>query len=260
MNNEYRLKYLKYKVKYNKLRNQLGGAIIHHFYHRDKIIGMSEAITHNSLKEQMTQHGMGTGIYGFINHTTEDAKIYNREPNLHALFTLRNPIILENKWEEDGEERNESDLFTWLSIHLNGLCTKLYNESIPITNEKVIELLNSEYLYQNDNGTFDGIPRTIITIDDIVNITRIFLDDYKMLMSTSPEEENYMLLPINYLTYLKNFDGVLNKLKDIPSVGSIKYIFDNSYGARGYLPQFKRMELLRGRLIFSRERLDALKI
>jgi hypothetical protein len=140
------------------------------------------------------------------------------------------------------------------------LCTKLFNENIPITAENVVTILNSNHLYQNENSTYDGIPNTIVTVNDIVNIVRVFIHDYSRLMQTNKVDENYVLLPINYLAYLKNFDGVLNRINDIPSIGSVKYIFDSSYGARGYITDYKRPELLRGQLFFSREQLDALKI
>jgi hypothetical protein len=260
MTNEYKFKYLKYKLKYNNLKNQIGGAVIHHFHHRDSSIAMADAITHGSLKDNMTQHGMGTGIYGFINHKTEAASAYNNELNIHTVFTLTNPIILEKTWDIDGDMYNDSGNFTWLSMHLNMLCTKLYNDKIPITQENVTSILKSNHFYPNETGTYDGIPQILITIDDIVNVARIFLIDYNKLMTTEKEEENYVFMPINYLVYLKKFDGVLNKINDIASIGSIKYIFDSKYGARGYLTVFKRKELLRGRLFFSREILDTIKI
>jgi hypothetical protein len=253
-------KYLKYKLKYHKLKNQIGGVLIHHFHHQNSSIAMAEAITYNTLKDNITQHCMGTGIYGFINHNTEAASIYNRKPNVHTVFSLRNPIILQNTWEQEGEPYNDSSNFTWLSMQLNMLCTKIFNDNIPITPENVVTILNSNHLYQNENLTYDGIPNTIISVDDIVNIVRVFIQDYSRLMQTNKHNENYVLLPINYLAYLKNFDGVLNRINDIPSIGSIKYIFDSSYGARGYITDYKRPELLRGQLIFSRELLDALKI
>ena len=84
-------------------------------------------------------------------------------------------------------------------------------------------------------------------------------------MTTRPEEENYIFMPINYLAYLKNFDGVFNILNDNARDGSVKYIFDpiilQRIWANGYQVKFKRrqhIKKLAGYLIFSRDRLDAL--
>lgn len=260
---DYKSKYLKYKSKYNNLKAQLGGAIIFHFHHKDSRIAMAEAITVSSLKDQMTSHGLGTGIYGFVNidpRVNPDSLIYNKAPNVKSIFTIKNPIILERKWEEDGEIRTDLDNFTWLSMHLNSLATHLYTMREPITSEAVRHFLTLSHLYPNEDGTYEGIPNTIITLEDIVNIITIFIHDYNVLMHHKIEEENYVLMPINYLAYLYGFDGVFNKVNDIASVGSIKYIFDGSVGARGFLPKYKRPALLIGKLIFSKLNLDILKL
>ena len=70
---EYFEKYLKYKKKYMQLKNQLGGNPyeITNFHLSGTILAMAEAITKESLHSQMTQHGLGTGIYGFIDPTVQ---------------------------------------------------------------------------------------------------------------------------------------------------------------------------------------------
>jgi hypothetical protein len=74
-------------------------------------------------------------------------------------------------------------------------------------------------------------------------------------MMTPAEEENYIFMPINYLAYLKGYDGVLNKNDDSGRTGPIKYCFGREYEhcqyARGFRPEFKRREPLRGRVIFT---------
>ena len=65
-------------------------------------------------------------------------------------------------------------------------------------------------------------------------------------------------MPINYLARVKNYDGVINKIDDSGRTGSVKYFFNEIdmhnygiFGARGYRPEFKRREPLRGHLIFT---------
>jgi hypothetical protein len=256
MENNYKLKYLKYKLKYNNLKNQIGGNIIYHFQRKPSPIAMAEAITYGSLKENMTQHGMGTGIYGFINPDTEAAKLYNNSSHYSEKFRLENPIILKNTYlGEYGEKITDLNIFSTLSTGLNTLCAILYEnkgkEKGLITRDNVKNILEENHLYQNENSTYDGIPNTTITLDEIVFIVLVFMTDYESLMQTNKDDEDYVLLPINYLAYLKNFDGVLNMIDDSGRVGSIKYVFDSSYGARGYLAPFKREALLKGKLIFS---------
>ena len=257
---EYKIKYLKYKKKYLNLKKQKGGVIIGNFHQKDTELAMAEAITHNSLSSQMTQHGLGTGVYGFINYDkiTDGNGNYNNDKNELSLFNIKKPVILQNNWNEDGEARDDLANFTSLSTRLNILCDEIFKNNLSITDDIIISILRANYLFSKENDGkiyYDGIPNEPVFIGDIVKIVTLFLRDYNILLQTSKESENYIMMPINYLLYSKGYDGIFNKNDDSGRTGSIKYFYGeykkfNINGARGYKPEFKKREPLHGELIF----------
>ncbi len=253
-------KYLKYKKKYQMLKKQIGGTYtIGNFHLASVELGMAEAITFGTLQDQITQHGLGTGVYGFIDYNESNPTIshYNNPSSVLTLFTLTNPLVLSNTYEEEGgETRTELQDFTWLSMNLNGLCNTLYSSGIlEPTNEQVQEILSNNGLFLfEDVGGYKGIPGIPLPLDLIVYIAKSFLEDYHLLMTqTTPEQEYYLLMPINYLLCYMNYDGIYNMNDDTGRTGSVKYFFKGEYNARGYRPQFKRRPCLKGRLIFLGE-------
>ena len=95
-------------------------------------IAMAEAINHGTLSEQMTQHGLGTVIYGFINwtETNRGADTYRKPEYDITLHTIHNPIILQNEWKLEGEKYTDLGNFTFLSMNLNILLYCPFNSSI----------------------------------------------------------------------------------------------------------------------------------
>jgi hypothetical protein len=90
-----------------QLKNQLGGNPyeITNFHLTDTILAMAEAITKGSLRSQMTQHGLGTGIYGFIDPTVQGAQDYNRDGYERTTIKIDNPLVLENTYLTDDEDQ-----------------------------------------------------------------------------------------------------------------------------------------------------------
>jgi hypothetical protein len=255
MEKELKKKYLKYKKKYIQLKNQKGsGYIIGNFHLGSVELAMAEAIPRGTLQNQITQHGLGTGIYGFINFTDSNNSIipYNNSSSELTRLTLEKPLILSNSYVEEGERRGDLDDFTWLSMNLNATCNILYSDNILTpTPKQVQELFKNNDLYPSEDGGYKGIPNISIPLDALVNVITTFLSDYDLLMTkTSNEEEHYVLMPINYLMFLQDYDGIYNINDDTGRTGSVKYFFNGEYNARGYRPDFKRREPLRGKLIF----------
>jgi len=247
MNQNYRQKYLKYKTKYLELKQLVAGSknIIHNFHNNEYELAIAEVIPHGTLSEIMTSHGLGSGIYGFINIAKNKNYISN---HIETKFNIENPVILSKKRKSDNDDLGN---FTWLSTRLNILCYNLYTDNLDINRSNIEKIFSKNYLYLNDNGTYDGIPNNTVTIDDIIFITQKFINDYKLLMTTEKTDENYILMPINYLLYYKKYDGVFNNIGDDASSGSVKYFFMSEHRARGYRPTYKKRLSLKCSLIFS---------
>ena len=91
---------------------------------------MAEAIGHGELRAQMTQHGLGTGIYGFTTELTSREHPYIIEGTMITQIPINNPLILQHSYEPyEGEYSRilELNKFTFLSTMLNNACYNLYN-------------------------------------------------------------------------------------------------------------------------------------
>jgi hypothetical protein len=215
-------------------------------------LAMAESITTNTLQSQMTQHGLGTGIYGFVDPTESNPHTHTYRLDRFELteFELINPIVLEKTFIIDGEQYSDLGNFTWLSTNLNMLCAELVNYKKQITKANIEEIFTKNYYFPNDDGDYEGIPNLPVSLDVIVQVVNTFANDYNYLQSLGKENESYVMMPINYLAYRYGFDGVLNKCDDSGRSGSVKYFFSNEYSARGYRPEFKKRIPLTGKLIF----------
>jgi len=202
---------------------------------------MAEVIPHGKLKEQMTNHGLGSGFYGFIdvNPEKESIKLYNSNGNTPKEFLIQNPLILEG-------DHN----FYMFSTSLNSIITDIYKamSTVPLSEHLILSHLNTfkYYSFEEESVTDTFKPSKEILISSIKN----FLLDYEKLMKTDKDEENYVFMPINYILASCGFDGVYNISGDYASRGSVCYKFDGTYKARGYLPMFKHRIPMKGRLIY----------
>lgn len=215
-------------------------------------LAMAESISSQTLQEQMTQHCLGTGIYGFVNSddSNPNTKIYKLNKYVLTKIVLNNPLILEKNIVINGETYSDFGVFTWFSMHLNSLCVELYNTNKNADEDIITNFFEKYGFEKNSNNGWVGIPNLSIGNNDIIWVTNTFLSDYKHLMTLDKKTESYVLMPINYLLYRYGFDGILNKCDDSGRSGSVKYFFNNEYGARGYQPKFKKREPLNGNLIF----------
>ena len=206
------------------------------FYNDLYIRSIAEVIPKGKIKNTMTNHGLGSGFYGFINidRDDENIRIYKNKNNTPKEFIILNPFIIES---------NDSD-FYFFSTMLNDICATIYEKYKSNIDLTIIE---SELEFF-DNYKFD---KNII-IKSIYN----FLSDYNILMKTKDVDEDYIFMPINYILHELNYDGIYNKNGDRASLGSVKYFFDGSNPARGYLATYKKRCPLKGKLIFKHPNYD----
>jgi len=258
---KYYKKYLKYKQKYLEIKRQIGGFkyIIHNFRPKDSdYILISEAITYGTLSGQMTQHGLGTGVYGFIDKTENNKGnlSYNTPDNKTTPLTIERPLVLnDTKYEYSDYSYDESELFVSLSTALNTICYELQHKEV--TEESVIGIIKKNPLLTiMESGVVSFLKLTCtvdVSIPEIVAVVQYFLMDYRRL-----EEHNYVYMPINYLLFLKGYNGVYNIPGDNGSQGSIKYFFDMrsipmTHIVRSYRDKRHNLE---GVLIFNLTRAD----
>lgn len=60
---------------------------------------MAEAIGHGELSAQMTQHGLGTGIYGFTEQLTSYEHPYIVDGTMITQIPIVNPLILQHTYD-----------------------------------------------------------------------------------------------------------------------------------------------------------------
>jgi hypothetical protein len=220
---------------------------ITNFYNEKYTRTIAEVIPHGKLKEQMTNHGLGSGLYGFIdvNQKKESIKIYNRNGNTPMQFIMKNPLIL------NGEHN-----FYIFSTCLNSVIANLYNSlqtQTPLhaktyTKETISLALDSckYYSFEDEKITENFTP----TKESLIRCITNFLSDYDKLMETDKDEENYVFMPINYVLDYYGFDGIYNISDDGASRGSVCYKFDEKYKVRGYPATFKQRIPLKGKLFY----------
>lgn len=236
----------------SKKRKNISNYTIGNFHLELHKLAMAESITKDMLQNQMTQHGLGTGIYGFVDFSKKNksANDYKSDGYVLTEFEITKPVELKNISIVDGELCSDLGNFTWLSTNLNILCNELYTKKCSINPENIEEIFTKNYFFPNENNFYDGIPNLPINMDDIIWVVSSFLNDYNYLQSLNEENESYVLMPINYLLYHYGFDGVYNKCDDTGRTGSVKYFFFNEYSSRGYRSASKRREPMKGKLIF----------
>ena len=147
-----------------------------------------------------------------------------------------------------GEKKTDLQIFTNLSTGLNYLCNTFYNEfykdliyDVIISEEHINEIkihidehINKnkilEYLLLEPNIPFNWenheseqvfLTSSIrVEIATLLNTIKAFLFDYIILT-----ENDYIMMPINYLLIYLGYDGIYNLNGDIGSLGSVKYLF-----------------------------------
>lgn len=83
----------------NKKRKIISSSFIGNYHLASTELAMAEAITYNSLQTQITQHGLGTCVYGFIDYSENNINTKNYKLNGWELtkIGLVNPLILKKK-------------------------------------------------------------------------------------------------------------------------------------------------------------------
>ena len=272
---DYKLKYIKYKFKYLQLKgsgkrpkDESDDIVpqkkipykITNYYNDDYIRSIAEVIPFGKLKDKVTNHGLGSGIYGFID--TSKAITYNTDGNTPKEFELFNPLILkDNAMTEDGEDSSDNSRLTELSNLLTRTCYEIYtnnNDTNNIDEEYIKQVLAEDYIYdilvkRDFKITDDYSP----TLETIVKAIKDFISDYTALNDIIEfKEENYVYMPINYLLHDDGYYGIYNEGGDSGNRGSVKYYFDGSYPSRGFPVDFKKREPMKGKLFFQGKLLE----
>ena len=242
---DYKSKYLKYKNKYLELKGGVSrqNYTITHFNHIDYDIAMAEAIYRGRLSEQMTSHGLGTGIYGFINVERRENSVYENNNYTSTTYNIINPVILK---DIDIDKRKDLDEFTNFSITLNMICYKIHNDQSTVND--IPQILRDSLILNDGSGNYFCTKDISTTLQEIIQTVNLFLIDYNIIMHT--EEERFVLMPINYFLKNKGYDGIYNENRDDASSGSVKYFFNDKYSARGYTPDEKTIINPIAKLVF----------
>lgn len=236
-------KYIKYKNKYLALLKQVGGTMTYN-YSDYPTPSTSEVITRGDLRDQMTSHGLGSGIYGFLDK--KNCGSYCHHPYI-AEQDMKNCLMLNKIHDDEGENRTELSNFTWLSITLNEITNHLYNNQVSDIDNYINDALTKNGVMREDK--IYGVDElNIISIENIITSIKVFLNDYILLMTTNIEDQHYIVMPINYLLY-NVFDGVCNYNDDSGKTGSVFYNYPYR-NARSYIAS-KKSNILRGHLIFN---------
>ena len=280
---DYRLKYIKYKLKYLDLKGAGGDKkklqndeddvdkdniyrppskkqkkyVITNYYNEEYIRAIAEVIPFDLLEDKMSNHGLGSGIYGFIDE--KKAGVYVHDTQKPKKIIIDNPLILkDNTIRVDGEYESDNTRYSAISNILNRTCTKIIKENVDgLSIEYIKSILEKDNFYLVLNiSNFKITDIFTPTLDNLINAIKNFIIDYKMLLSLPKEEENYVYMPINYLLHLYGYDGIYNIGGDSGSLGSIKFFFDCSYPSRGYRQDYKKRDPLKGHLIFNSKKIS----
>jgi hypothetical protein len=248
---DYKSKYLKYKNKYLELKGGVSrqNHTITHFNHIDYDIAMAEAIYPGKLSEQMTSHGLGTGIYGFIDVERRENSVYANNNYTSTTYNIINPVILKDI-DIDNENRTDLDEFTNFSTTLNMICYKIHNNQLTV--DDIPQILHDRFILNDGSGNYFCTKDISTTLQEIIQTVNLFLIDYNIIMHTV--EERFVLMPINYFLQNKGYDGIYNKNRDDAGSGSVKYFFNDNYNARGYTPDEKIIVNPIARLVFLTNR------
>jgi hypothetical protein len=244
---DYKTKYLKYKKKYLELKGGIArqNYTITHFNYNGYGIAMAEAIYPRRLAELMTSHGLGTGIYGFINEERRDNSVYDNNNYTPTTYNINNPVILKDI-DRDNDYRKDLDEFTNFSTTLNMICYKIYINQLTVN--EIPQILSDRLILNDGSGNYFCTKDIITSLQEIIETVNLFLIDYNILMHT--EEERFVLMPINYFLHHKGYDGIYNLNRDDAGSGSVKYFYNNEYSARGYTPNEKTIINPIARLVF----------
>ena len=198
-------------------------------------LSTSEVIAHGDLSAQMTQHGLGSGIYGFVDkNSAGEYKGYKYVTDIR----MENCFIIDSK--------AKLGIFIQLSTTINQLCFTLYN------------------LYLSGDNTFDMFIPDIVAVISKIDVPsimprlpflkiiegiRMFVDDYILLMSTPYEKEHYIAMPINYIL-AGLYDGIYNLESDNPANGSVAYSYTNPRSCKRAF-RFRGNDPLKGQRIYN---------
>jgi len=171
----------------------------------------SEYIYPKTGEISITNHGMGSGIYGLSKQKmfSEDSKIPIEDSEIH-MYTMNNPIILDSEkctiYQEASKGLNEE----LEKIRKNNIQNNIQNN---ILNKKEIEKIVRKFL-----KTFNMIAK--LDKKKVSESVVKFMDDYY-------QRKHYVQMPINYILQNHGYDGVVavpGTICDSWGKGSVKFL------------------------------------
>lgn len=191
-------------------------------------LSASEVIPKDSLRPRMTSHGLGSGIYGFIDE--KKAQKYTKSSDEMIGIILENPLVLSS--DEDLTQ------LTFVSILLN---KSAYEISKVLTDDPKKNMLIAKKIFAEecckisnlgeckDKEPFiyfnekDIVPVLDASLLDMFNAVLAFVNDY---MNIPEDSDMYVKMPINYLLD-SHYDGIYNLAADDSSSGSLLFSYEN---------------------------------
>jgi hypothetical protein len=183
-------------------------------------LSASEVISVGDLQSQMTSHGLGSGIYGFINHSNAESTLYHSY-TFKTVIQMINPYIIETK--------EHLSCFSFFSTILNNVVFKIKNKSLKPS--EVLEIFEENGFYCSDSSisSFNEIDVPVVLFSSIgkfklLDAIQRFITDYILLESIT--ENNFIVMPINYLLH-GLYDGIYNLANDTANGGSVYFDYSN---------------------------------
>ena len=180
--------------------------IYHASRHRSGGYG-SEYIYPKTGKISITNHGMGSGIYGLSKQKmfSEDSKIPIENSKIY-MYTVNNPIILDSE---------TCTIYQEASKGLNEELEKIRKNNIQnnIQNKKEIEKIVRKFV-----KAFNMIAK--LDEKKVSKSVVKFMDDYY-------QRKHYVQMPINYILQNHGYDGVVavpDTICDSWAKGSVKFL------------------------------------
>ena len=181
-------------------------------------LSTSEVVTKGDLQSQMTSHGLGSGVYGFIDLSNRLDSPYSGCKHSTAIY-MEIPYIIKTK--------QHLSCFSFFSTILNSTVKKLYDTGISET--EIINEFESNGFEITDASisSYDEDENKILLFNSIGNVKLLrsihnFIADYKVLETGGSDD--FIVMPINYLFH-NVYHGIYNLANDTANAGSVCYTY-----------------------------------
>ena len=179
-------------------------------------LSASEVIGAGEIQSQMTSHGLGSGIYGFIDKSNSLTSFYHSYKCQKTIY-MKNPYIIRTK--------EHLSNFSFFSTIFNNVVKELCENNV--SDEQIIDYFESNGFEMSESQiiSFDESNNKIMLFESfgfgkLLEKIKHFVSDYKLLMANP--KDNFIIMPINYLLAGLH-DGIYNLANDTANAGSVIY-------------------------------------